>query len=298
MRGQLEIHTIASLLADAKARGIGESDAFWLLSALLGKSRSELLLDRQQSVHIRFAKKYRAWTRARAGGKPMQYIAGFADFFGREFHVDSGVLIPRPETESLVELALAEGDRLEKVLGRKLRVADIGTGSGAIAITLKLERPQWEIFASDVSGAALTVARANARKLSAKVIFRKGDLFAAWGMGTRAPRFDLVVANLPYVWRGKEKVERQVAAYEPALALFPRRNSLSRMRNAGAHLAERMLLDCLENPRGIRAIVLELSATVAYDLERRFVKDPRIASLARISDLAGRRRFLKLLLEA
>lgn len=267
-----------------------ESEAIWLLGALLGKNRSELLLEHQQVIHKRPAKKFRTWIRERARGKPLQYISGRADFWGREFRVGPAVLIPRPETEVLVEIALREGDALEKESGRPLTIVDIGTGSGAIAVTLRKERPNWRVGASDVSAAALKVGRKNARAHGAKITFREGDLLEPWRKAW--PASDMIVANLPYVEKGKEWIDPQVAKWEPKLALFPARDRRSRMKNVGAHLAERLVEDCLANESPPRRILLELSARVAYDLERRFHKDSRIARLDRPKDLAGRARFL------
>ncbi|MDD3528302.1 MAG: peptide chain release factor N(5)-glutamine methyltransferase, partial [Gallionellaceae bacterium] len=124
----------------------------------------------------------------RLAGEPVAYIVGEREFYGRPFRVGPATLIPRPETEHLVEAALARGPA-------QARVLDIGTGSGSIAITLKLERPDWSVCAVDLSDAALAVARGNAERLDAAIEWLASDLFDA--LAGRV--FDLIVSNPPYV---------------------------------------------------------------------------------------------------
>lgn len=143
--------------------------------------------------------------------EPLQYVVGEARFFGRSFQVASGVLIPRPETEELVQLIIDEaaGDS---------RILDIGTGSGCIAISLSKELPDAEVTAWDVSEAALAIARANAKKLSARVTFAGQDVFADV---TPGQAFDVIVSNPPYVTEGeKQGMNPNVLDWEPSLALF------------------------------------------------------------------------------
>jgi len=143
----------------------------------------------------------------RIKGAPTQYITGRQEFYGREFRVTPDVLIPRPETEHLVETALGRGGN---------SVLDIGTGSGAIAVTLALEATA-RVTASDVSPAALRVARQNADALGARVDFVACDLGAALADGS----FDLVVSNPPYIaGRDRTSLQAEVRDHEPALALF------------------------------------------------------------------------------
>jgi len=143
----------------------------------------------------------------RMGGKPTQYITGRQEFYGREFRVTPAVLIPRPETEHLVEAALA-------VLRPGVTVVDVGCGSGAIAVTLALES-QARVIATDVSVEALVVARENARKLGARVEFVAGDLVSMVG------RVGVIVSNPPYVPAVDRTVlQREVRDYEPHVALF------------------------------------------------------------------------------
>ena len=145
-------------------------------------------------------------------GEPLAYLLGEKEFYGRVFDVSPAVLIPRPETELLVEVALSAG------ISDGAQVLDLGTGSGCVAITLALERPSWQVIATDVSRDALEVARPNAAKLaSANVAFRRGHWFR------RCPdqRFDLIVSNPPYVAAGDSHL--QALRFEPQMALVAAR---------------------------------------------------------------------------
>ncbi len=152
---------------------------------------------------------YGRYLHERLNGKPTQYITGRQEFYGREFRVTPDVLIPRPETEHLIEAAL----ECARDAGT---IVDIGTGSGAIAVTLALEL-RARVFATDISERAVRVAEGNARRLGAAVRFVLCDLGSAVASG----RFDLVVSNPPYVPEaGEESIQREVRAHEPRLALF------------------------------------------------------------------------------
>lgn len=139
-----------------------------------------------------------------------QYIVGKAYFRQLELMVDERVLIPRPETEELVDLILAENDTNGK------RLLDIGTGSGAIAIALKDERPQWDVTASDISSDALSLAKSNAQKYQQNITFCQSDVFSSI-----SGNFDIIVSNPPYIaFDDKDEVGKNVLISEPHLALF------------------------------------------------------------------------------
>lgn len=152
----------------------------------------------------------------KAQGVPAQYIIGEQEFYGRPFEVTPAVLIPRPETELLVEAVLKFGQELTQTPDARLKAVDIGTGSGAIAITLALQAATWDMYASDISPEALDVAARNATKLQAAVEFRQGNLLEPFaGM---AP--DILVSNPPYIpARDIEELQPEVRDYEPRTAL-------------------------------------------------------------------------------
>lgn len=156
--------------------------------------------------------------------EPLAYILGYREFFGRRFRVDRNVLIPRHETEILVETALETENKL-------LRVLDIGTGSGCIAITLKLERPDWDVWASDISFPALQIARENAETLGADITFRHSNLFDHLENET----FDLIVSNPPYIGRD-EPLPSEVKDFEPDSALFADQQGLAIYQNLAQKL--------------------------------------------------------------
>lgn len=181
-------------------------DADVLLADLLGRSvayvhaHGELQLDDAA---------FDALMRRRAAGEPLQYIRGRAEFYGREFLVDDRVLIPRPETELLVEQAIRR-------LPRNARVLDVGTGSGCIAVTLQLERPDLRVVSVDISPAALALARRNLQ--GARVRLAASDALEA----VRANAFDAIVSNPPYIPAGDvPSLQVEVRAHEPHTALTP-----------------------------------------------------------------------------
>ena len=154
---------------------------------------------------------------------PAAYQKGLADFYGREFIVNPNVLIPRPETEAIVDTALNLLGKSylpgvkpsEARLAQNAKVLEVGTGSGCIAITLKLEAPELDIVATDISDKALEVARANTKKFGLDIKLRKTDL-----MDGVTERFDLVIANLPYVDENWDWLDKKALSYEPSLALY------------------------------------------------------------------------------
>ena len=167
----------------------------------------------------------------RINGVPLQYIVGRQEFYGRYFHVTPAVLIPRPETEHIVEAVL----ELQEETVRP-RILDVGTGSGCIAVTLALEIAGARVFASDISEAALQVARANASALRASVGFLCMDVLDAV-----AGQFEFIVSNPPYVRRGDmSRLQREVREYEPHVALFSPEDELQVYRRLIAG-AERLL---------------------------------------------------------
>jgi len=211
-------HTIGSLLAEARERiraaahGVPSREAALLLARTLGREESSLYAFPEIAVEPSEATLFRERLERRLCGEPVAYILEEREFWGRIFEVDSRVLIPRPETEHLIEAALALG------LPRAPRILDLGTGSGAIAITLALEIPDSTVVAVDLSAAALANAGQNRRRHLplARLHLVGGDL----AQSLRLESFDLVVSNPPYISESVlPDLQIEVTAFEPHLAL-------------------------------------------------------------------------------
>lgn len=190
-------------------------DAELLFLHVTGDARTVLYTDSRRPVSERDLHTFRALIARRAAGEPIQYITGEQEFYGISLKVTPAVLIPRPETELLVEAAL---ERLPK--DRRLHIIDVGTGSGAIAIAVAKHLPMAMLTAVDLSKAALAVAEENAARngLSDRVVFLQSDLLQA--VATGAP-FDAVLSNPPYIpITDREHLHRQVRDHEPETALF------------------------------------------------------------------------------
>lgn len=186
----------------------------WLLAELLGVKRLMLYVMHDRPLRPAELATLRDWVRRRARHEPLQYITGKTDFRNAVITVTPDVLIPRPETEELVDLILQEHPA-----GGRLRVVDLGTGSGCIAIALKMARPEWEVAGVDVSDGALRVARGNAEANRVEVDWIRADFFQDKDL-PEGP-FDLVVSNPPYI-RPEERdgMDKQVKDFEPGVALF------------------------------------------------------------------------------
>jgi release factor glutamine methyltransferase len=201
---------------DFRARGIDAArlDAELLLSKALETTRLRLVLDAKRPLLPAELERMRELVRRRRAREPIAYILGHREFYGRNFRVDARALVPRPDTETLVDVALER----TRATSMSMRALDLCTGSGCVAITLARERPTCFVVATDVSADALPVARENALRLGAyNVAFREGDLFAPLEVGWR---FDLVVANPPYIPTADlASLDADVRDFEPRLAL-------------------------------------------------------------------------------
>lgn len=232
--------TVATLLAAGVRRlraspaGAGREasadlDAQLLLAYVLDVPRARLRSHPESAPGTEAAGRYRALLERRADGEPLAYLTGEKDFWTLRLKVTPAVLVPRPETELLVERCLALWP------AGHARVADLGTGSGAIALALASERPAWQVLASDVSPQALATARVNAAALGLNQIeFRLGS----WFEPLRGERFDLLVSNPPYIAADDPHLTQ--LTHEPRLALTPGSDALACLRaiihGAGAHL--------------------------------------------------------------
>jgi release factor glutamine methyltransferase len=208
-------------IARLRAAGV-PSDALaaeLLLMHALGRDRTWLYSYPETLLEPPAAEKYFALIARRAAGEPTQYLTGKQEFWGLEFEVNPAVLIPRPETEHVIEVAL---ERLwARGIDAPLRVADVGTGSGCIAVALALELPRAEMFATDISAAALEVARRNAARhgVADRIHFIDCDLLS--GVERSGTQLDLIVGNPPYVARDDAgQLQREVRDHEPDAALF------------------------------------------------------------------------------
>ena len=208
MIGSALVYGAAQLAALPTAR----RDAELLLMRVLVCDRAYLLTHPETPLAAEQAAIYEGWIARRARHEPVQYIVGEQEFYGLKFRVTPDVLIPRPETEHLVEATLARTDG-----DASLHIADIGTGSGAIAVALAHALPRARVTALDISTAALSVAHENAEShgVSDRIRFLKSDLLTA----AAGEQFDMIVSNPPYVAEN-EALEPQVRDYEPASALF------------------------------------------------------------------------------
>jgi release factor glutamine methyltransferase len=207
-RNVAEAPRIADLLAEAAARGIASLDAQLLLQRLTQRSRADLLAFGEQNVDDATAGLFRAAVERRAAGEPLAYITGVREFWSLPLVVTPAVLVPRPETELLVELCLAQLDQSARL------VADLGTGSGAIALALAKERPDWMLIATDASLAALEVAAINRERLGvANLALRAGN----WCDALPADAFDAIVSNPPYI--APDHPALQDLSHEPRSAL-------------------------------------------------------------------------------
>jgi release factor glutamine methyltransferase len=231
--GELRDEGIRRLQQAAAAGGAAtpELDAEVLLAHVLSVSRAYLRSHPEASAGER-AGEYHALLDRRARGEPLAYLTGTREFWSLPLTVTPVVLVPRPETELLVERALALRSEPHG------RVADLGTGCGAVALALASERPRWQVTATDVSAQALEVARANAARLGLLAIdFRLGS----WFTPLVAEHFDLIASNPPYVAAGDPALSAPALAHEPRLALTPGTDALACLRaiarDAPQHLA-------------------------------------------------------------
>jgi len=227
--------TVAAALAAARAK-LPAGETRLLLGHVLQQSSAWLLGHDDHMLAEDELRVFASLVARRAGGEPVAYLVGFREFFGREFAVSPAVLIPRPETELLVEVALAGVGAGDAKAGAP-RILDLGTGSGCIAITLALEIPRAQVTAVDACETALHIATRNAEALGAQLRFLRGDWFSALD----GERFDLIVANPPYIAAADPHLTTGDLRHEPPAALSSGADGLEALRRiiteAPAHLA-------------------------------------------------------------
>lgn len=212
--------------------GRDENAARLLLQNVLKTNYSGLMMRMHDEITSEQLMQFELYVKQHAEGKPVQYITGVEEFYGRTYQVDESVLIPRPETEELIEGTLK---RIQTLFGDKkeLNIVDIGTGSGAIGITMKLEYPTANVTATDISEAALQTAKKNAKLLNAEIDFRLGDLTEP----IRKQKWDVVLSNPPYIaFQEAEEMSEVVLAHEPHNALFAEEDGLILYRKLAENL--------------------------------------------------------------
>lgn len=246
-----------------------------LLAHVLGKTRMDLYLEFERNLSEAELAPVRELVKRRREGEPLQHLLGTVEFCSQAFAIDKRALVPRPETEELVELLIAECG-----LRNAQRIVDVGTGSGVIALSLAKKFPQAEVFAVDISDDALSLAKENAARLglSDRVRFQKGDLLGNW-----PERFDLIVANLPYVPMQDRHLLAPEVRYDPEVALFagPIGDELVRrlIEIAPSHL----------NPGGL--VALEIGINQDESLTE-FLRQKNFNDIQSKKDYSGISRFL------
>lgn len=227
----MQPRTAGEALEIARELGLERFDAELLMTESTGLRRSQLIARPETALSLDTLERYLQWARRRADGEPLAYITGRKGFMDIELEVTPAVLIPRPETELLVTTAL------DLVPCAEAEAIDLGTGSGAIALALIMARPDWRMLATDVSAAALAVARRNIERIAPGRV----ELIASdWFADLPPQRFDLIVANPPYICIGDPDLAWHVQQFEPALALFAQADGQAALATLAAAAPQRL----------------------------------------------------------
>ena len=254
--------------------------ARYILQFVLGKNYSELMMAMYEEISTDSFNTFWSYVEEHATGRPYQYIIGQETFYDREFLVNESVLIPRPETEELIEEVRKRVPLLFKDKS-PLHIADIGTGSGAIAITIQKELPNANVTATDISENALQVAAGNAKRLSAIIDFKQGDLAEP----ISHEKWDVVLSNPPYIAHSEApSLSDTVMDYEPHLALFADEDGLLLYRKLSEQLPSLMNSTSLIGFE----IGYEQGPAVAGMLQKAFPK----GNVEVIQDINGKNRFV------
>jgi release factor glutamine methyltransferase len=229
--------TVDAALRQARERGVERLDAHLLLSHVLGQSRAWLLAHGDDRLSDAQAAAFETLVERRADGEPFAYLVGQREFHGLSLAVTDAVLVPRPDTETLVEWAL---ELLAGPLGQagQPAVLDLGTGSGAIALAIKHACARAQVWAGERSADALAVARANAQRLALEVRFAHGDWWDALAGAAGVPAFDLVVSNPPYI--AADDPHLAALVHEPRSALVAGDEGLADIRRIAEGAAGRL----------------------------------------------------------
>jgi release factor glutamine methyltransferase len=266
--------TIADFL---RTTSLARIDAFALLSHCLARSKAWLIAHADEPIPAAQFDALFATISRREAGEPIAYLVGKKEFYGRDFLCTRDVLVPRPETELLVERALQLGDGF----GREVRVLDLGTGSGCIALTLQCERAAWRVSGSDVSPGALEVARQNQRELAktAPQVLGVTFLTSSWFDALRNLQFDLIVTNPPYLAHDDVHLRGDGVRFEPRGALTDERDGLDAYREIAKTA-----------PQGLRsngAVLMEHGSTQSAAIAEIFRATCAWSEIILHHDLAG-----------
>lgn len=260
-----------------------------LLLHAVAKERAWLYSHPDETLSAEQQHNFQEMLARRAAGEPVQYLTGRQEFWGLDFEVNSDVLIPRPETEHVIEVALdrlalreVRAGRPQAGDGAGMFIADVGTGSGCIAIALAKELPKAEFFASDTSPAALNVARRNAKRhgVSDRIQFANSNLLDGLNVvGSQPRRLDLIASNPPYIGRREAaSLEREVREHEPDVALYGGEDGYELYGALIAQSAEHL------NPRGSVALELGYNSLAAV---QPLLDKPDWSHCSITNDLAG-----------
>jgi release factor glutamine methyltransferase len=232
---QHEVLKWASLFLESHNRETRVAE--FLLQHHLGLSRNAFIMNMREPIPSEIEEVFRADIKKHAEtGMPIQHMMGYEEFYGRKFKVNEHVLIPRPETEELIEHVIMQ---VNKQSNKKRKLVDVGTGSGVIAITLALELPEMEIIATDISKEALAVAKENAKNLGADITFLEGNYLEP--LIHQQLVVDILVSNPPYIAKSeKMAMQDTVKNFDPALALFSPQEGLASYKEI-IHYAPKVL---------------------------------------------------------
>ena len=252
--------TVAEALRHAAAMGLDRLDAHWLLSELLAQSRTWLLTHDDHRLTEHQAGAWSDGLARRAQGEPLAYVLGHKEFFGLDLVVSPAVLVPRPDTELLVEWAI-ETLQASSRPPQQSRVLDLGTGSGAIALAIKHRCPAAQVSAVDASPEALAIARSNGQRLGLEVNWAPSH----WWSALAGQRFDLVVSNPPYIREGDPHLA--ALGHEPQMALTAGPDGLADLRTIIGHAHHHLALGgslLLEHGHDQSTAVQDLLARAGY----------------------------------
>ncbi|MBT8401134.1 MAG: peptide chain release factor N(5)-glutamine methyltransferase [Rhodothermia bacterium] len=276
--GELRKWAARSMDAVPRTEAIREADL--MLGHILGVGRAEIIAYPDRNVATDDAEEFRSVVAKRIAGVPVQYILGWAEFYGLRFEVSPAVLIPRPETEILVEQVLDEISAKDNP-----SVLDVGTGSGCIAVAVARSRPDARVVAVDVSRESIRVAMRNAKRNAVRATFVRADLRNP-AFNPRGGPFDVVVSNPPYIHPDEmTSVERRVIEHEPHAALFTKEDPLEYYR---------LLLSRTETlARSGGALIVEVHADRSREVESLMLRTDSITAVRIVKDLAGRDRIVR-----